>query len=134
MESELPSPVSLCCPVVSIAPAVAPDLPLSPPLPELFAPLLEFAELSTLLSDFADASAFAEPPAPAEALALLSAFDELSDFALDDALALLSEGVELLDFALASLLPPALLEELDELADLPPPVAVSELPAEPAAF
>jgi len=91
---------------VSIAPAVAPDLPLSAPLPELLA----------LLVDVADASAFAEPPAPAEALALLSECEELSDFAL------------------ASLLLPALLEELDALADLPPPVAASELPAEPAAF
>ena len=135
-----------------IAPAVAPDLPLSLPLPALFAPLLDCVELSVLLVDFADASALAEPPAPAEALALLpdceelsdfaldgalallSEGEELSDFALDEALALLSEGEELLDFALASLLPPALLEELDELADLPPPVAVSEPPAEPAAF
>ena len=134
MESELPSPVSLCCPVVPIAPAVAPDLPLSAPLPALFAPLLDCVELSVLLVDFADASALAEPPAPAEALALLPDCEELSDFALDGALALLSEGVELLDFALASLLPPALFEELEELADLPPPVAVSEPPAEPAAF
>ncbi len=116
-----------------IAPAVAPDLPLSAPVPELFAPLLECVELSVVLFDFADASAFAEPPAPAEALALLPDCEEVSDFALDEALALLSEGEELLDFALESL-PPALLEELDELADLPPPVVASELPAEPAAF
>ena len=98
-----------------IAPAVAPDLPLSAPVPELFAPLLECVELSVVLFDFADASAFAEPPAPAEALALLPDCEEVSDFALES-------------------LPPALLEELDELADLPPPVAVSELPAEPAVF
>ena len=31
-ESELPSPGSLWCPVVALAPAVAPDLPLLPPL------------------------------------------------------------------------------------------------------
>jgi hypothetical protein len=135
---------------VSIAPAVAADLPLSPLLPELLAPLLECAELSVLPLDFADASAFAEAPALPEAPALLSDFelpdvlallsecDELSDFELPDVLALLSECDELScvapAFALASPLPPALLEELDELADLPPPVAVSELPPEPAAF
>jgi hypothetical protein len=37
LESELPSPGSLWCPVVSAAPAVAPDLPLSPPLAGAFA-------------------------------------------------------------------------------------------------
>ncbi len=37
-------------------------------------------------------------------------------------------------FELALEVAAALLEELDELIDLPPPVAVSELPAEPAAF
>ena len=50
---------------MSIAPAVAPDLPLSPLLPELFAPLLEDVELFALPLVFADVSALAE------ALALL---------------------------------------------------------------
>ena len=132
LESELPSPGSLWCPVVPAAPAVAPDFPLSPPLPELFAPALECPELSELPCDVADAPALAEEPALAEA----PAFAEAP--ALADAFALLSECDELsdlpLDFALASPLPPALLEELEELDDLPPPVALSELPAEPAAF
>ena len=78
---------------MSIAPAVAPDLPLSPLLPELFAPLLEDAELFALPLDFADVSALAE--------------------------------------ALALLLPPPALEELD---DLPPPLAAFELAEEPAVF
>ena len=103
-----------------MAPAVAPDLPLAPPAPELFAPPLECAELSELPFALADAFAFAEPPALAEALALLFECDEVSDVAPD--------------FALASLLLPALLEELDELVDLPPPAVASELFAEPAAF
>ena len=54
---------------------------------------------------------------------------------LDVALALLFEGEELSglvpDVALALL---EEFEELDELDDLPPPVAVSELPEEGAAF
>jgi hypothetical protein len=141
---------------MAIAPAVAPDLPLSPLLPELFAPLFECAELSAVPLEFADAPAFAEAPALPEALtvlpdvelpealALLLDCEELFDCVLPEALALLSECEELSDvapdFALASLLLPVLLEELEELeelgelADLPPPVAVSELPPEPAAF
>ena len=106
MESELPSPGSLCCPVVSAAPAVAPDLPLSPPaLPALFAPVLECAELSVVPLDFADVSAAAEPVALAEALAVLADCEELSDFELDE--------------AVAAPLPLALFEELDELAEEP---------------
>jgi len=96
---------------VSIAPAVAPDLPLSPLLPELFAPLLEDAELFALPLDFADVSALAE------ALALLFEGEELSGLVPDVALALL--------------LPPPALEELD---DLPPPLAAFELAEEPAVF
>jgi len=108
---------------VSIAPAVAPDLPLSPPLPELFAPLLVCAELFVPPLDFADVSA------AAGALALLFECEDLSDCVPD--------------VVLAPLLPPPLLEELDELEeldaldeliDLPPPVAASELPEEGAAF
>jgi len=54
---------------------------------------------------------------------------------LDVALALLFEGEELSglvpDVALALLLPPPALEELD---DLPPPLAAFELAEEPAVF
>jgi len=107
LESELPSPGSLCCPVVSAAPAVAPDLPLSPPaLPALFAPVLECAELSVVPLDFADVPAVADVPALAEALAVLADCEELADcFELDE--------------AVAAPLPLALFEELEELAEEP---------------
>jgi len=74
-------------------------------LPALFAPLLECAELSVVPLDFADVSAVAEPPALAEALAVLADCEELPDFELDE--------------AVASPLPLAVVEELEELAAEP---------------
>lgn len=99
-----------------------------------------FAELPALPFDVADEPVFAEPPAVADALALVSECEEPSDFVPDVALASLL--LALLDVLLALLEEPdalleeldALLEELDELVELPPPVAVSEVPPEPAAF
>ena len=79
LESELPSPGSLWRPVAVAAPAVAPDLPVSPPLAGAFElPLLLDAGEELLELELALAPAFALAFAFAFAFAWLAElFDEL---------------------------------------------------------
>jgi len=150
-ESELPSPGSLWCPVVALAPAVAPDLPLLPPLAGALLPdelVFEFAfatslscvELSldelwlVLAFELAPVLAFELAPVLAFELAPVLAFELAPVLAFELVPELAFELAPELVFELALEVAAALLEELLdelELIDWPPPVRVWSLP-EPA--